>query len=85
MIDESLFVDVAVPVLSIAVPGVILWIVKLQDKIGSIELDLAKRYHDKAELSEIIKEAVQPLKDAFSELRNEIKQLRSMQWPNSKS
>lgn len=49
---------------------------QLKDKVHGLELDLAKNYHGKEEIKEMLKEALHPINETMKEVKNELRELR---------
>ena len=64
--------DVWMTILSIAVPGLVVWIWALWQKVAAIELDIAKNYHDNKDLENAIRREIAPLLKAVTRIESVI-------------
>jgi len=62
--------------LLMATAGLTGWLWKMQTEISDIKLDLAKNYHAKAEIKEMLTEALGPINETMKEVKDELRELR---------
>lgn len=62
--------------LLMTIAGLTGWLWKMQGEISDIKLDLAKNYHGKGEIKEMLTEALAPINETLREVRHELREFR---------
>jgi hypothetical protein len=68
--------DIAVTILVAAVGGLLGWVYKIQNTLHAHQLSVARDYHSKAEIREVMTDLLRPVHERLSEISTQLRDSR---------
>jgi hypothetical protein len=69
-------VDAAVSILCLAVSGLVKWVWNVQSKLTDLQVSVARDFHTKAEIREVMADLLRPLKEGLDDIKSELRKDR---------
>ena len=71
--DPGVWVEVLVTVLTFAVGGLVRWIWSLQSSLNDHKIAVARDYHSKAEIREVLSDLLEPLTKRLDQIQADLR------------